>query len=163
MIKHLLLLVLSLFIFTTTYTQELDEKEKAPYKLKRNQHTITYSPTAYFGYNYAHQFNPNLTLGVGLSAGLARFTIPRSIGGIEIRLFYRKYISDKTYMNLGVFAALIVEFQPFRGFEGEIFYGWEYFKIGQRVQVGYFQDGMSDNHGEKFVYVVNPLILLVNF
>ncbi|OQX81733.1 MAG: hypothetical protein B6D61_00265 [Bacteroidetes bacterium 4484_249] len=163
MTRHFFFLALSLFIFTTTYTQVFDKNEKSLYKTKKNQHTITYSPTVYFGYNYAHQFNPNLTLGVGLSAGLARFTLPGPIWGIEIRMFYRKYISDKTYMNLGLFAALLVEFQPFRGFEGEIFYGWEHFKIGQRVQAGYFQDGMSDNHGEKFIYVLNPLILLVNF
>ena len=68
--SHSLFLALSLFIFTTTYTQVFDKNEKSLYKTKKNQHTITYSPTVYFGYNYAYQFNPNLTDGAMLRTAL---------------------------------------------------------------------------------------------
>jgi len=161
--KISLVIILLSFIKLTTFAQEADIISKdAAYQFKKNQHTITYSPIAFVGYKYAHSFNKNLTFGVGVSLGISAFSFPPLFELAKVNIFYRKFISETTYLNLGFFAALEFEFQPFRGFEGEVFYGWDRFKIGQGIQLGYFDDQMSDYGGEKFVFSINLLILQVN-
>jgi hypothetical protein len=138
-------------------------KDFRPYYLKKNQHTITYSPIAFFGYKYAYCFKPYLGFGSGLSLGTRRSEMPyRTFEMVKVNLFYRVYCSNMVYLNLGVFAAFEVEFQPFRGFEGEVFCGWNHFKLGQGIQIGSFDDQMSDYGGEEFMFVINFLILQLN-
>ncbi len=156
--------LISIFLLFTIiiFGQEAVEAPKTPYQLKKNQHTITYSPIAFVGYKYANRFNKNLILGVGLSLGVRTFGLPPLHEIAKLSIFYRKFIREKTYLNLGAFASLDTEGQPFRGFEGEIFYGWNRFKIGQAIQIGYFDDQMSDNGGEEFGFAINLLILQIN-
>ena len=154
--------ILLLFITITSIGQEVAEAPKKPFYLKNNQHTITYAPIAFVGYKYAYRFNKNLILGAGLSLGARTYGLPPLNEIAKVNLFYRIFIREKTYLNLGAFASLDSEGQPFRGFEGEIFYGWKLIKIGQAVQVGYFDDQMSDHGGEEFGFAITLFILQIN-
>lgn len=158
----ILVSILFLFIAITSFGQEEAEIPKKPFQHKKNQHTITYAPIAFVGYKYAFQFNKNLILGTGLSLGPRTYGLPPLNEIAKVSLFYRKFIREKTYLNLGLFASLDSEGQPFRGFEGEIFYGWKLIKIGQAIQVGYFDNQMSDNGGEQFGFAITLLILQIN-
>lgn len=158
----ILVSILFLFISTTSIGQEVVEAPKKPFYLKNNQHTITYAPIAFVGYKYAYRFNKNLIFGLGLSLGVKTYGFPVFYEMAKVNLFYRKFIREKTYLNLGAFASLVFEFQPFRGFEGEIFYGWKRIKIGQAIQLGYLNDQMSDHGGEKFGFAITLFILQIN-
>ncbi len=158
----ILVIILLIFITITSFGQEAVEIPKNPYQLKKNQHTITYSPIAFVGYKYAYQVNENLILGTGLSLGIRTYGLPPLYEIAKLSIFYRKFIREKTYLNLGLFASLDSEGQPFRGIEGEIFYGWKLIKIGQGIQIGYFDDQMSDNGGEEFGFAITLLILQIN-
>lgn len=154
--------LLLIFVATFSFAQEPVEINYNHYTLKKNQHAISYSPFIYLGYKYAYSFNKNFTFGLGMSLGSRNLAIPGLTEMAKINIFYRKYLSQRTYINLGVFAAFVFEFQPFRGFEGEVFYGWNHFKIGHGLQLGYFDDQMSDHGGEEFIFMINPIIIQFN-
>jgi hypothetical protein len=159
--KHILSGILTLIILSSG--AQSTKTDFWPYYLKNNQHTITYSPIAFVGYKYAYCFNQYLGFGLGLSLGARMSEIPNhSFEMIKINLFYRIHLNNIIYFNLGAFTALESEGQPFRGFEGEIFCGWNHFKLGQGIQLGSFDDQMSDYGGEEFMYTINLLILQLN-
>jgi hypothetical protein len=160
---HKLLLSVVFLTMMLTSSGQGTKTDFRPYYLKKNQHTITYSPVAFIGYKYAYCINPYFGLGLGLSLGARMSEIPHhSFEMAKVNVFYRVHFGNIVYLNIGVFAALEGEAQPFRGFEGEVFCGWNHFKLGQGIQLGTFNDQMSDNGGEEFMVVVNLLILQLN-
>jgi len=160
--KHILSGILTIIILSSE--AQSTKTSFRPYYLKKNQHTITYSPTFYIGYKWAYCFNPRLGIGCGISLGVRSSEIPTHIFEMaKLNVFYRIYIINSLYVNMGAFYAIEGEIQPYRGFVGEIFCGWNHFKLGQGIQLGSFDDQMSDQGGEEFIYSMNFLILQLNF
>lgn len=150
-------------LINNSTAQNTPDKEKVSFRYKKNQNSFEYAPLAHISYRYAHRFSPNFRLGFGFAVGGLSVTVPDNYFDFpKLSLFYRLYIKDKTSLDLGAFFAIVHEGQPFRGFESEIFYGWENIKIGQGVQAGYFDDQMSDYGGEEFVLLIRLLILRVD-
>jgi len=139
---------------------------KQPYKFRKNQHVISYSPLAFFGYNYAYSFNPHLTYGVGISLGLNYYPGYRIPSGqlAKVAFFYRNYVRDNTYFNLGIVESILLDDNLYRliGMESEIFYGWNQIKIGHGVQAGFIFDEWGDYKSDVIFPVFNPIIIQIN-
>ena len=155
---------LILFLVPNLVGQETNSKDSFLYWNNNNQQAITYSVPVYLGYKYAYCFNQYLGFGAGISMGLRAsnfFDEPSEIAKFDI--FYRIYLNKTIYLDAGGFIAYYGETDAFRGFEGELFYGWERIKIGHGIQVGEYYHSNSDNPYCNFDILYTPIILQFNF
>lgn len=147
-------------------SQEADDVAKKPYKLRKNQHVITYSPIVYIGYNYAYSFNPHFALGTGISLGANYFGFPKIpvVQIAKISLFYRNFIRDNTYLNIGLAESILYSESLYHlvGIETEIFYGWNQIKIGHGVHWGFVFEEWDDKESSVFIPYINFLMVQIN-
>jgi hypothetical protein len=155
---------------------------------KKNQSCYEYAPLISFSYNYAHKFNPNLTLGMGVQAGYGlrfmltnpwinynfdngnfRVRVRDAVDGffldlIKVQMFYRFSPTHHVFFDIGPYALVSyteMDSGTSIGIECSAFYTTGNFHIGTRLLFG--RQTFDSSRDKPIGLFSVPLVLGANF